>query len=301
MSTPAASAASNDAGVLPGAIRSAPLWPTRLSAGIPGTSRSCGCRRPGRARWMRLPAPQRGHGRPARVVDLLVAALAAVARPSCCIRGPHGLDDRQRLLVARPRPVGRHGSIPAAKQPSAFHRLPMPAIVRWSSSASPIGRVGSSSRSRRRKRASSNSGARMSGPRPAMRWSKRVRDVGHQLEHRAVELDDLAAAARGSRARRGAPSAASGAASVARARAGHAQVRVDRQVALEAQEQVLAVRVDRVHRPAGQPLGPAVAAEARVRRARARRARGPRARAGCGSPRSGSCRPRARLKGRRGG
>ncbi len=43
--------ASKLASVLPGAIRSAPLWPTRLvlSADIRGTSRSCGCRRPGRA------------------------------------------------------------------------------------------------------------------------------------------------------------------------------------------------------------------------------------------------------------
>ena len=39
------------------------------------------------------------------------------------------------------------------------------------------------------------------------------------------------------------------------------------EVALEAQEQVLAVGVDRVHRAPGQPLGPAVGAEARVRRA----------------------------------
>src|SRR5437016_732325 len=41
MSTPAASAASKLASVLPGAIRSAPLWPTRLSAGMLNTRRSC--------------------------------------------------------------------------------------------------------------------------------------------------------------------------------------------------------------------------------------------------------------------
>ena len=41
--------------------------------------------------------------------------------------------------------------------------------------------------------------------------------------------------------------------------AGHAQVRVDRQPALEAQEQVLAVGVDGAHGAARQPLGPAVA------------------------------------------
>jgi hypothetical protein len=42
---------------------------------------------------------------------------------------------------------------------------------------------------------------------------------------------------------------------------------VHRQVALEAQEQVLAVRVDRRDRTAGEPLLPARGAEARVRRA----------------------------------
>jgi hypothetical protein len=49
-------------------------------------------------------------------------------------------------------PVRRHGSMPAAKHASAFQRLPIPATVRWSSTASPIGRVGSSSRRRARKR-----------------------------------------------------------------------------------------------------------------------------------------------------
>jgi hypothetical protein len=41
---------------------------------------------------------------------------------------------------------------------------------------------------------------------------------------------------------------------------------VDREVALEAQEQVLAVRVDGADRAAREPLRPAVAPEARVRR-----------------------------------
>jgi len=48
--------------------------------------------------------------------------------------------------------------------------------------------------------------------------------------------------------------------------AGHAQVRVDREVVGEADEQVLAVRVDAADRLAFQPLRPAVAAEARVQR-----------------------------------
>ena len=41
-------------------------------------------------------------------------------------------------------PACRHGSMPASKQPSTFHRFPIPATVVWRSSASPIGRVGSS-------------------------------------------------------------------------------------------------------------------------------------------------------------
>ena len=49
-------------------------------------------------------------------------------------------------------------------------------------------------------------------------------------------------------------------------RARHAQVRVDDEPALEAQEQVLADRLDELDAAAGEALGPAVAAEARVRR-----------------------------------
>ena len=69
----------------------------------------------------------------------------------------------------------RHGSIPASKQPSDFQTFPIPAMLRWSSSASPIPRVGSSSRRRRMNAVSSSSAARMSGPSAARRRSKRVR------------------------------------------------------------------------------------------------------------------------------
>ena len=81
--------------------------------------------------------------------------------------------------------------MPARKQPSDFHTLPMPARLRWSSSASPMPRVWSSWRSRSRKRRSSKLGASTSGPSAARRRSKRVRELGHQLEHRSVELDHL--------------------------------------------------------------------------------------------------------------
>ena len=80
----------------------------------------------------------------------------------------------------------------------------MPATLRWSSSASPMPRVGSSSRRRRRKRRSSNSSARMSGPSAREPLVEARARVGHQLEHRAVELDHLVLGACGSRARRGA-------------------------------------------------------------------------------------------------
>ena len=87
--------------------------------------------------------------------------------------------------------------------------------------------------------------------------------VGHQLQHGSLELHDGLVVAPNREPRR----AGGAAAGVEHApRAGHAQVRVDRQPALEAQEEVLAVRVDRAHRLAGEPLGPAVAAEARVQR-----------------------------------
>ena len=158
--------------------------------------------------------------------------------------------------------TGRHGSTPAAKQPSLFHRLPMPAIVRWSSRASPIPRVGSSCRSRRRNSASSSSLGQDVGPERGQPLVEARARLGHQLQHRAAELDHVLpvmAHHEPGGGRRGAfrphPPGA-----------GHAQVRVDDQVALEADEEVLAVDVDRAHRAPAQALGPAVAAEARVRR-----------------------------------
>ena len=56
MSTPCSSAASKLATVFPGATWSAPLWPTLIRPGTPGTSRSCGCRRPGRGPGCRAAA-----------------------------------------------------------------------------------------------------------------------------------------------------------------------------------------------------------------------------------------------------
>ena len=138
----------------------------------------------------------------------------------------------------------------------------MPAIVRWSSSASPIPRVGSSWRRRRRKLRLVELGGQDVGPEAGQPLVEARARLGHQLEHRTAELDGVLPVAAdhepGRRRRR------AGRAHPPRAR--HAQVRVDHQVALEADEQVLAVGVDRPHDPPAQPLGPAVAAEPRVRR-----------------------------------
>ena len=53
-------------------------------------------------------------------------------RPRCSLDEPRPPPDRSTT------PTGRHGSICASQQPSAFQMLPMPARIRWSSSASPI-------------------------------------------------------------------------------------------------------------------------------------------------------------------
>ena len=136
-----------------------------------------------------------------------------------------------------------------------------PAIVRWSSSASPIGArrvVVAQPAQERRLVELGREDVRPEHREAAVEARARL---GQQLEHRPVELDDLARV--GAQDEPGAAARAAPALAVAvRApRAGHAQVRVDRQVALEAHEEVLAVRVD-ARRPRGR----------RASRASARRA-----------------------------
>ena len=88
-----------------------------------------------------------------------------------------------------------------------------------------------------------------------MRWSKRVRDSVISSSTGPLNCDDLALAAADHAARRGARRRRLPRVEHA-PRPGHAQVRVDRQPALEAQEQVLAVGVDRAH-GAARPGAPA--------------------------------------------
>ena len=180
-----------------------------------------------------------------------------------CIRGRHA-STIASASSSETSPVGRQGSMRAAKQPSTFHMLPIPAIVRWSSRASPIGRVGSSSRSRRRKRSVSSSGASTSGPSRLRRWSKRVRESVISSSTGPLSWITVRSPRRSrsqARARRppGAVDHTPGAA--------HAQVRVHRQTAVEADEEVLAVGIDRGDGASRQSLLPARAAEARMWRA----------------------------------
>ena len=89
--------------------------------------------------------------------------------------------------------------------------------------------------------------------------------VGQQLEHGAVELHDLAALGPQDEPRAAGRAAPALAVAVGAPRAGHAQVRVDREAAVEAHEEVLAVGVDARDRAAGELVGPALAAQARAR------------------------------------
>ena len=170
------------AGVLPGAIRSAPLWPIACLSALAS-------RAPERRAVVVPLAARLDQGAAARAraagpaVDRLEAVLEAVDGGRLHPRA-RLVDDRQRLLVGDV--AGRPPRVdPAAKQPSIFHRFPIPAIVRWSSSASPIGRVGSSSRRRRRNFALvelAGEDVRAEAGDPLVQPGARV---GHQLQHRA--------------------------------------------------------------------------------------------------------------------
>ena len=82
-------------------------------------------------------------------------------------------------------------------------------MLRWSSRASPIPRVGSSSRRRVRKRALVELGGEDVRPERREPQVEARAALGHQLEHRPVELDHLVLGRADARATRGAASATS--------------------------------------------------------------------------------------------
>ena len=191
------------------------------------------------------------------------------------------------------RATARQGFTPARKHASAFQRFPIPAMLRWSSRASAMPRVGSSWRRRRRNAPRVELRGEDVGSEPREALVEPRPRLRHQLEHGPVELHHLVSGVRiTSQARRGLRSSA------VRGRSphmpAHAQVGVEREVALEAHEQVLPVGVHRPHRPAvpaARANGPWRGAAGGSRSPSI--GLSPSERCGCGWPRSGSCRLRA--------
>ena len=236
MSTPAASAASKLASVLPGAIRSAPLWPTRRSGArlisdIPGTSMSCGCASPcpsgaGSA------APQRGHGCP--------ACRTRAARSSAARRAPSAAS--AAASPRRPRAPPRRRPRP----PAATDRPPPPSSPR-PSRCSRCRRRCAGRAARRRSRASGR--RRAAARRKRSRVERRREHVGAERRQPLVEARARPSVISSSAGRRTATTQRSPARSTIHARArrcasaarrvhaprpDHAEVRVQHELAVEA-------------------------------------------------------------------
>ena len=302
MSQPWASAASKLAVVLPGAMWSAPLWPMRRTARV-GRGQLW---HPGHQYVVRLSSPwPRARDAPAAaragaagaVVDLAVAASGCRRAPTPACAGAVARTIAQRLVVAdrrRPGATGRPrpASSPRPSRGCRCRRSCAGRAARRRSGASGRPRAAAAGRAPRR----SSSARRCRGRARARRRSKRRRvSVSSSSTGPSNCTTSWPSRAMTSHARRGArcQRAPLG---VDAPRAGHAQVRVDRQVAVEAQE-AGACRGRRPTRPRGpaRRSRPAVVAEARVRRGDRVGDAGPRAPAGSGWRRSGWCRPRASL------
>ena len=173
MSTPCSSAASKLASVFPGATWSAPLWPTRIRPDTRGTSRSCGCRRPGRGRgsWCRSAGTA---GRGART-------------PTARARGRHPSRTGASAAAPRAPPRAPASSLTSPDRPPRVEagekaRLGLPEVpdpARGCAGRAAHRRCRGSGRPRAGGAGtplSSNSSARMSGPSRAIRWSKRERE-----------------------------------------------------------------------------------------------------------------------------
>ena len=136
------------------------------------------------------------------------------------------------------------------------------------------------------------------GPRPAIRWSKRVRESVISSSTGPSNCTTSPSPRAQDEPR---PAAASGASAARACRCPTTPVMrrcewIVRPPSKRRNRCLPCASTARTARPASRS-GQRSRAEARVRRARSRRGRGPRGSGGSGWPRSGSCRPRARLQG----
>src|SRR3984885_1299206 len=265
MAPPASTAASKLANVLPGAMWSAPLWPTRRSRGAIGmvggalvlTSRAPVRRPVGvalAARHDRRAAPR---ARPAGVPVHTRLDGAVPERGRALHSRSHCLDDC-RGFVVRDRIDTAPGIDPGLPAPLSLPDVPDPGDValveeritevsRLVVAAEPLEEAFLVELGREHVRP--ERGEPLIEPRPRVR---------HQLEQRPVELHHLALPHPeydpGAPRRAPPPPARA----VDAPHADHAKVRVEHEVALETEEQVLAVGIDAHDRATCQPLGPAV-------------------------------------------
>ncbi len=212
--------------------------------------------------WIRV--PQRRHGRPTRSIDPRVLRVAAPlgrglhqradgahrgqglvvrhvlqppagihARMEARLRAPDVADSRQRALVEQSVPERSRAVVPAQpRQVAALVEVVCQQV----------------------------------GPEAGDALVEASAGLGHQLEHGAVELHHLVlggADHEPGAVRRAPPALAP---PVDAPEPAHAQVGVQGEVALEAQEEVLAARVDGADAPPGQAIRPAIHPVARMRR-----------------------------------
>ena len=178
-----------------------------LTADIPDTRRSCGCRRPALGRGSCVAAPRARP--PVRRNTRGLDRSRGRSRADSSIRGRTAVDDRDRLGVAHlatPAATGRPPP-PSSPRPSRCcrsRRRCADRAARRRSRASGRRRAAGA-----RKRSESNSARQHVRPERRQPLVKARPALGHQLEHRPVELHHLVAAAAAAPATPAAASAAS--------------------------------------------------------------------------------------------
>ena len=150
------------------ALAGSQIWVSKAAGAGPGwhdghqnVTRSC---------WPseRIGVPQRRHGRPRRPYTQVSSPRRQLPVVTWPIRSLLASSRRRASSAMAPRsvtdPAGCHGLTPRRNSTSALYRVPIPARLRWSSRASPMGRAGSAD-SLRTASAQSQSGPSRSGPR----------------------------------------------------------------------------------------------------------------------------------------